>query len=112
MTHSGNYSLWNLKLYVFSTEILTTEEIWIGVNVPYVPKGRKLADAIVDEYAMKKRNTKIEKSQNSKRRKLKLFFKDYIERASILFWNKLFWILWYSKSRLMLAGHIDHLLDS
>ena len=71
--------------YLFSTEILTTEEIWIGVNVPYVPKGRKLADAIVDEYAMKKRNSKIEKFQNSKRRKLKLFLKDYIERASILF---------------------------
>merc|ERR1711953_109370 len=70
---------------IVSTEILTTEEIWIGVNVPYVPNGRKLADAIVDEYAMKKRNLKIEKSQNSKRRKFKLFLKDYIERASILF---------------------------
>ena len=75
----------SLGTFLFSTEILTTEEIWIGVNVPYVPKGRKLADAIVDEYAMKKRNLKIEKSQNSKRRKFKLFLKDYIERASILF---------------------------
>ena len=53
--------------------------------MPDVPKGRKLTDAIVDEYAMKKRKLKIEKAQNSKRRKLKLFFKDYIERASILF---------------------------
>ena len=74
-----------LIIIIFSTEILTTEEIWIGVNVPDVPKGRKLTDAIVDEYAMKKRKLKIEKAQNSKRRKLKLFLKDYIERASILF---------------------------
>ena len=55
------------------------------MNVPAVPKGRKLADAIVDEYAMKKRKSKIEKFQNSKRRKLIVLLKDYIERASILF---------------------------